>query len=99
MAGAPRLGKMSTCIRRKASREQSATARTATTMVTGRRMAERTSHITQVPLVIGGAGFSLSALIADVVRGALRPDGQVDFFPLLVRRMVGIGIERSLVFE
>src|SRR5215471_19286524 len=37
--------------------------------------------------------------IGDVVGATLIADGEVNLFPFLVRRVVGIGVERGLVFE
>src|SRR5438270_8230534 len=49
MAGAPSLGKMSTFISRMAMIDVNTTARTATTIVTGRRMAVNTNHMKSLP--------------------------------------------------
>src|SRR5215203_2036684 len=49
MAGAPSFGKISTFICRMATIDVSATATTATRMVTGRRMAANTNHMTCLP--------------------------------------------------
>src|SRR2546426_1186966 len=54
MAGAPSFGKMSTFICRMAMIDVRATARTATRIVIGRRMAVKTNHMSSLPQRSGG---------------------------------------------